>query len=166
MRGLCIWQYRNSFPRDQVRRATKPGEVFHVDLCGKMNVPSISGANYFMLLKDDYSRFCFIYFLKTKTDVLNNLMSFYAEVRADGHNIRKLRSDGSLEFCNDSVRKFLLLNGIKHELFNPRAPEQKGFTERQNQTIVESAKTMLEIYQHIYGLSNEYGCVLKKRNCL
>lgn len=141
----CIYgkQHRLSFPKSAARRASIAGETFHVDLCGKMSTPSIGGANYFMLLKDDFSRYCYIYFLKNKTTVLDNLMKFYAEVEADGHKIKRLRSDGGLEFCNESVRRFLLNKGIKHEVSTPRAPEQNGFIERQNRTIIESAKAML-----------------------
>ena len=62
-----------------------PGEVFHADLCGKMSKPSIGGANYFLLLKDDHSRYCFVYFLKEKSDTIKKLKEFFAEVQADGH---------------------------------------------------------------------------------
>ena len=41
-------------------------------------------------------------------------MGFYAEVKADGHNIRKLRSDGDLEFYNDLVRKFFKILTINN----------------------------------------------------
>lgn len=136
-------QHRLSFPKSGVRLASIIGETFHVDLCGKMSTPSIGGANYFMLLKDDFSRYCYIYFLKNKTDVLDNLMKFYAEVEADGHKIKRLRSDEGLEFCNESVKRFLLNKGIKHEVLIPRTPKQSDFIERQNRTIIESAKAML-----------------------
>lgn len=136
-------QHRQSFPKEGARRSKTPGEVFHMDLCGKMSVSSIGGSNYFLLLKDDYSRYCFVYFLKSKTDVLNKLMQFLAEVQADGHRIKRIRSDCGLEFCNEQVNDFLLKNNIKHELTTPRAPEQNGFIERQNRTVIESAKAML-----------------------
>lgn len=135
--------HRESFPKTGAHRAKQPGEIFHIDLCGKMSTSSIGGANYFMLVKDDYSRYCFVYFIKSKTEVLEKLMQFVAEVQADGHTIRRLRSDGGLEFCNEDVRKFLLQYSIKHEVTTPRAPEQNGFIERQNRTVVESAKAML-----------------------
>lgn len=117
-------QHRLSFPKSGARRANAAGETFHVDLCGKMSTPSIGGANYFMLLKDDFSRYYHVYFLKDKTDVLDNLMKFYAEVEADGHKIKRLRSDGGLEFCNESVRRFLLNKGIKHEISTREHPSK------------------------------------------
>lgn len=67
---------------------------------------------------------------------------------ADGHTIRRLRTDGGKEFCNRAVDDFLLNNGIKHEFSTPRAPQQNGYIERQNRTVLESAKAML----HMKGL--------------
>lgn len=141
----CIYgkQHRSSFPKSGARRATVTGETFHVDLCGKMSTPSIGDANYFMLLKDDFSRFCYVFPLKNKTDVLQALKKFHVEVEADGHRIRILRSDGGLEFCNEPVKQFLMSKGIRHQISTPRAPEQNGFIERQNRTVIDSAKAML-----------------------
>lgn len=136
-------QHRKSFPKSGARRAKIPGEVFHMDLCGKMSVSSIGGSNYFLLLKDDHSRYCFVYFLKSKTCVLDKLRQFLVDVKADGHTIKRIRSDGGLEFCNEQVNQLLLQNNIKHEVTTPRAPEQNGFIERQNRTVVESAKAMI-----------------------
>lgn len=121
----CVYgkQHRQPFPRT-ARRSISPGEIFHADLCGKMSTMSIGGANYFLLLKDDFSRYCFIYFLKNKTDVLRNLKQFLAEVQADGHLIKRLRTDNGLEFCNKDIARFLRENAIKHETSTPRAPEQ------------------------------------------
>lgn len=140
----CVYgkQHRQPFPKTRARRSLNPGEVFHADLCGKMSTQSMGGANYFLLLKDDFSRYCYIYFLKEKSDVLENLKQFYADVQADGHAIKRLRTDGGKEFCNMAVRQFLL-SKAKHEISTPRAPEQNGYIERQNRTILESVKAVL-----------------------
>lgn len=63
-------QHRNPFPTNEAIRAKKAGELFHADLCGKMSQSSIGGANYFLLLKDDFSKYCFVYFVKEKSHVL------------------------------------------------------------------------------------------------
>lgn len=145
----CVFgkQHRSPFPKHEVIRAKLPGELFHADLCGKMSQSSIGGANYFLLIKDDYSRYCFVFFLKEKSDVSNALCKFYADVQADGHEVRRLRTDCGKEFCNKDVKKFLLSKSIKHELTTPRAPEQNGYIERQNRTVIESAKSMLHARQ-------------------
>lgn len=93
-----------------------PGEIFHAELCGKMSESSLGGANWFLLLKDDCTRYCFGYSLKDKTEVLQFIQEFYAEVQADGHQIRQLRSECGLEFCNDEVKSFLLSRGSSTEL--------------------------------------------------
>lgn len=164
----CVYgkQHRQTFPKSGAKRASVAGETFHVDLCGKMSTPSLGGANYFMLLKDDFSRYSFVYFLKDKTEVLQNLKKFFAEVQSDGHVVKRLRSDGGLEFCNDDVRKYLSNHKIKHEVTTPRAPEQNGFIERQNRTVIESAKAMLHDRQlplHLWAEATNTAVYLKNR---
>jgi len=77
-----------------------------------------------------------------------------------------LRTDGGKEFCNSEVRQFLLSKGIKHELSTPRAPEQNGFIERHNRTIVESGKAMLHdrnLPQYLWAEAANTAVYLKNR---
>lgn len=55
-------QRRKSFPKTETRRSIIPGEVFHAGLCGPMSTISIGGAKYFLLIKDDPLRYCYVYF--------------------------------------------------------------------------------------------------------
>lgn len=45
-------------------------DLIQYDLCGDMEEVSIGGARYFLTLIDDFSRKTFIYFFKSKGDVL------------------------------------------------------------------------------------------------
>lgn len=57
-------QHRSCFS-ERIEKATVCGEIIHADLGGFMNdTPSIGGALYYLLLKDDYSHFRAVYFLK------------------------------------------------------------------------------------------------------
>lgn len=47
-------------------------DMIHVDLC-EMNIRSLGGAYYFLLLKDDFSHYRTVYFLKTKDEAAKNL---------------------------------------------------------------------------------------------
>ena len=76
--------YRKPIPNSAKLRATaKLGRVF-VDLSGPKRTISLSGARYVMLVKDDYSRHTWVYFLKHKSDQGNAFRKFLADAHADG----------------------------------------------------------------------------------
>lgn len=58
-------QHRLSFP-NSVSKTSKPGELIHMDLCGPMESPSLGGAKYFLLIKDDLSKYRKVFFLSNK----------------------------------------------------------------------------------------------------
>nr|GEV93910.1 integrase, catalytic region, zinc finger, CCHC-type, peptidase aspartic, catalytic [Tanacetum cinerariifolium] len=45
--------------------------TLHIDLCGPMRVPSINGKKYILVIFDDYSRFTWVKFLRSKDETLN-----------------------------------------------------------------------------------------------
>ena len=45
--------HRSSFPKDGAKRAEKPLELVHSDVCGKMNTKSLGGAEYLLTFIDD-----------------------------------------------------------------------------------------------------------------
>ena len=60
--------HRKAIPKStKLRAAEKVGRVF-VDLSGPKRIPSLSGARYVMLVKDDYSRHAWVNFRKHKSD--------------------------------------------------------------------------------------------------
>lgn len=68
-------QTRLPFP-DHGSKATAVLELIHADICGPMEVKSIGGAKYCLILKDDYSNMCYVRFLKSKEDVFKNFQNF------------------------------------------------------------------------------------------
>ena len=64
-------QHKATYPTNPEKERSKvPGELLHGDLCGKMSTPSLGGAEYYFLLKDDCTSFRFITFLKVKSDAI------------------------------------------------------------------------------------------------
>ena len=51
-------QHREPFLKQASRRGTAPLQLVHMDLCGPLPKASLGGSLYFLLLVDDYSRFC------------------------------------------------------------------------------------------------------------
>ena len=53
----CILGKMHRFPLKNGRtRATETCQLIHTDVCGPMQVPTLSGSRYFVIFKDDYSR--------------------------------------------------------------------------------------------------------------
>jgi Reverse transcriptase (RNA-dependent DNA polymerase)/gag-polypeptide of LTR copia-type/Zinc knuckle len=122
-------------------RATKPGEIIHADVCGPMEESSLRGMRYYVCFKDDFSRYRRVYFLVLKSEVVEKLKEFLAEVTVAGHTVKVFMTDNGSEFSNADVKK--VLNGIEHRLAMPYSAEQNGCAERENRTLVEAARSML-----------------------
>lgn len=123
---------------------TKCGQLIHVDVCGPMQINSLGGARYFLLLKDNYSHMRFVYFIKQKSEVTLKLKSFTEMVcNQTEYSVKAFRSDQGTEFVNSELSAYLNNKGIKHETTVAYTPEQNGCVERENRTIVEAARTML-----------------------
>ena len=58
------------FPKQQSSpQVEKAGESFHTDICGPMSVTSYGVTKYFVIFKDDYTGFRFLYYIRSKLEV-------------------------------------------------------------------------------------------------
>ena len=57
-------------------RAIEKLKLIHIDLSGPHKTPYLNGSRYFLIFIDDYSRMCWIYFLKFKLEVAGALWKF------------------------------------------------------------------------------------------
>ena len=123
---------------------SKPLELVHSDVCGKMGQKSIGGAEYFLTLLDDKTHYAWQYPLKTKDQVFERFKEWQAEVENfTGEKVKTLRTDNGGEFTSKRFQAHLKACGIKHELTIPKTPEQNGVAERLNCTLVENTRAML-----------------------
>src|SRR5580765_4598794 len=109
-----------------------------------MEEKSLGGKRYFVIFKDNYSKYTYVYFMNQKSEVKDKLELFLNMVKNQINNsVITLRSDCGLEYKNAEVKAILDKFGIKHETSVPYTPQQNGKSERSMRTIVEAAKTML-----------------------
>jgi len=142
----CIYgkQTRKPFKKVDSSKATMVGEHIFSDVCGPMNTKTPGGSKYYVVFKDEFSRYRTVYFLKNKSNVLEKFKEFVQKVRTEtGHEIKRLRTDNGTEYVNKEFSDYLKQKGIIHELTAPYTPEQNGFSERDHRTLVESARSML-----------------------
>lgn len=141
----CFVGKANREPFKSSRNNTNTcGEIVHADTSGPMKTLSLGNSRYFLLIKDDYSHFRRIFFMKGKNEVYNFLREFilWSEKQC-GCRIKIFRSDSGCEFTNKLVGKLLLDYGIVHQRSVPYTPEQNGSIERDMRTVVEMARTMI-----------------------
>ncbi|GJX55966.1 retrovirus-related pol polyprotein from transposon TNT 1-94 [Tanacetum coccineum] len=117
--------------------------LLHMDLCGPMRVQSINGRKYILVIVDDFSRFTWVKFLRSKDEVLDVIKFLkMIQVRLNA-TVRNIRTDNGTEFVNQTLRDYYEEVRISHQTSVARTPQQNGVVERQNRTLVEAARTML-----------------------
>lgn len=117
-------------------------EIVHTDLWGPSSIKSFNGCSYFMHFMDSYSRYTWIYFLKTKSKAFDTFLKFKFMVELQFNTkIKTIQSNGGGEF--QTISKYLLSQGIIHHKSCPHTPEQNGTAKRKIRHIVETGLTLL-----------------------
>ncbi|GJS76509.1 retrovirus-related pol polyprotein from transposon TNT 1-94, partial [Tanacetum coccineum] len=119
-------------------------QLLHMDLFGPTSVRSINHKTYCLVITDDFSRFSWTFFLRTKDETSAILKDFIRQIENQlNQKVKIIRCDNGTEFKNKEVIEFCGLKGIKREYSNARTPQQNGVAERKNRTLIEAARTML-----------------------
>ncbi|GJV14887.1 retrovirus-related pol polyprotein from transposon TNT 1-94 [Tanacetum coccineum] len=118
--------------------------TLHMDLCGPMRVQSIKGKKYILVIVDDYSRFTWVKFLRSKDETPEFVINFLKQIQVGlNKTVRFIRTDNGTEFVNQVMSEYYEGVGIFHQKSVPRTPQQNGIVERRNRTLVEAARTMM-----------------------
>ncbi|CAJ2666514.1 unnamed protein product [Trifolium pratense] len=135
---------KSSFKPKNIVSTSRPLELLHIDLFGPVNTASINGKKYGLVIVDDYSRWTWVKFLRTKDEAYDEFIIFCKQIQNEkGYTILKVRSDHGGEFENEPFENFCEKYGILHEFSSPRTPQQNGVVERKNRTLQEMARTMM-----------------------
>ncbi|GJT63453.1 retrovirus-related pol polyprotein from transposon TNT 1-94 [Tanacetum coccineum] len=136
--------------------------ILHMDLCGPMRVASINGKRYILVIVDDYSRFTWVRFLRTKDEapkaIIKCIKNIQVRLNATVYNVR---TDNGTEFVNQTLREFYENVGISHQTSVARTPQQNDIVEscsiirrRYNKTLYElmqDKKPDLSFF-HVFGV--------------
>lgn len=141
----CVCQYAKSHKLQfslSESRSSHPLALIHTDLWGPAPIPSTTGAKYFLLLIDDYSRFSWIYPLHTKYQALPTFVKFKTLIENQlNTRIKCLQSDNGGEFL--AFHSYLTAHGIPHRFSCPKTPKQNERAERKIRHLVETGLSLL-----------------------
>jgi hypothetical protein len=123
-------QTRASFKSKQVSSVNSPLQLLHMDLFGPVNVQSIAGKKYTLVIVDEYSRYTWVFFLRSKSDTPDEIISFVKKMETLNNLIvRSIRSDHGTEFKNSTLDQFFEEKGISQNFSSVRTPQQNGVAE-------------------------------------
>ncbi|KAJ9541354.1 hypothetical protein OSB04_027860 [Centaurea solstitialis] len=149
-------QTRASFKSKQMFSISSPLQLLHMDLFGPVNVQSIAGKKYTLVIVDEYSRYTWVFFLRSKSDAPEEIILFVRKMeKLNNLSVRSIRSDHGTDFKHSTLETFFDQKGIsqnfssvrtpliRKNFSSVRTPQQNGVAERRNITLIEAARSML-----------------------
>ncbi|KAH9706111.1 hypothetical protein KPL70_012113 [Citrus sinensis] len=110
----------------------------------KKEVTSLGGCKFFLTFIDDFSRMVWVYALKSKDEVLERFKRWKVLVENQTNlKVKVLRTDNGLEYCNKLFEDYCEKNGVLRHKTVPYTPQQNGFAERMNRTLIEKVRCLL-----------------------
>ena len=71
--------HRLPFPKSDTK-SERIGKLIHADISGPMQENSLGGARYFLMMKNDYSHWRSLYFIKNKSEISRCLEDFFKKI--------------------------------------------------------------------------------------
>ncbi|GJY20041.1 retrovirus-related pol polyprotein from transposon TNT 1-94 [Tanacetum coccineum] len=144
--------------------------LLHMDLCWPIRIQTINGRKYILVIVNDYSRFTWVKFLRSKDEVPQFVIKFLKmiQVRLKA-TVRNIRTNNGTEFVNQILRSYYEEVRISHQTSVARTSQQNGVAEAvatasytQNHLLIRKRhnKTPYEIlhdqkpklsYLHVFG---------------
>ena len=144
---------RSSF--QSVERHTEPLDLIHSDICDLKLIQTRGCNKYFITFVDDNTKYCYVYLLKTKAEVIEIFVFYKNEVENQlNKKIKVLRSDRGGEYESPFV-DFCAQHRIIHEITTPYSPQSNRVAERKNRTLNEMMNAMLLSFGLPQNMSGE-----------
>ncbi|GJZ65900.1 ribonuclease H-like domain-containing protein [Tanacetum coccineum] len=95
------------------------------------SVRSINHKTYCLVIIDDFSRFSWVFFLRTKDETSGILKEFIRQIENQlNQKVKSIRCDNGTEFKNRDIIEFCGSKGIKREYINAELHNKNGVAKR------------------------------------
>uniref|UniRef100_A0AAV1TCT9 Integrase catalytic domain-containing protein n=1 Tax=Peronospora matthiolae TaxID=2874970 RepID=A0AAV1TCT9_9STRA len=132
------------FSHNQDKRRFDIFELLHVDICGPIEMNSLGGSKYLLLIFDEASGCMKGFCLRVNSESENYITRYIKMVQAQfGKKVKLVRHDGAREFATNSLQEFYEDEGIEQQTMVPYAHQTNGTVERAIRTIVTIGRSML-----------------------
>ncbi|GJS08406.1 retrovirus-related pol polyprotein from transposon TNT 1-94 [Tanacetum coccineum] len=135
--------------------------LLHMDLCGPMRIKSINRKKYILVIVDDYSRFTWVKFLRSKDETLKFVIKFLKMIQVRlNTTVRNIRTNNGTEFVNQTPKSYYEDVGISHQTSVAQAVAIACYTQNWSLIRKRHNKTPYELlhdrkcdlkYLHVFG---------------
>nr|GFA71214.1 retrovirus-related Pol polyprotein from transposon TNT 1-94 [Tanacetum cinerariifolium] len=116
---------RASHPPKLVLNSRQRLHLLHMDLCGPMKIASINGKGYVLVIVDDYSRYTWVHFLRSKDEATKVIKTFLKRITVILQSpVIIIRANNGTEFKNQVLKEYFDSVGISHQMSYVRSPQQ------------------------------------------
>ena len=117
--------------------------MIHTDIYDLKFAPMRGDNKYFITFFDDSTKYCYVYFLKSKDETLEKFILYKTEVENQlSEKINLIRSDRGGEYVTP-VGDYCSQHEIRHKVTPPYSPQSNGVAERKNRTLKEMMNAIL-----------------------
>ncbi|GKA13199.1 retrovirus-related pol polyprotein from transposon TNT 1-94 [Tanacetum coccineum] len=121
---------RASHPHKPVPNSKQRLHLLHMDLCGPMRIESINGKRYVLVIVDDYSRYTWVLFLRSKDEAPKEIKTFLKKIIILLQALVIIvRTDNGTKFKNQVLKEYFDSVGISHQSSSVRKPQQNEVVE-------------------------------------
>lgn len=134
---------RKSFPK-KATPVSKALDCIVSDVCGPMQIQTVSGKRYFVTFTDVFSGYTEVVLMRQKSEVTDKTIEFIEKLKTQTNRKPKIfRSDRGGEYTNEKLQSYFKKEGVLYQYTLRYTPQQNGIAERKNRTLVEGVRTML-----------------------
>nr|GEU99259.1 putative ribonuclease H-like domain-containing protein [Tanacetum cinerariifolium] len=126
--------------------------LLHMDLCGPRWIESINRKKYILVIVENYSRYTWTHFLRTKDETPEVINDFLKMIQRNLQaQVITVRTNKGTKFLNKTLHAYFKEEGIEYQTSTPQTPEQNRVVERRNRTLVEGFMHFDEIVYAVKG---------------
>jgi transposase InsO family protein len=144
-KGCIIGKHlEEKFEKGKARRASSSLDLVHSDLMGPFPHSSIGKERYVLTFIDDYSCYTWVFFLRQKSEVFENLKDFKSQVETQTRKkIKILHTNNGGEYIKKDVHNICHEASIQLQHTVPYTPQQNRVAKSKNRSLKEMTSCML-----------------------
>ncbi|KAJ6115475.1 hypothetical protein N7486_001253 [Penicillium sp. IBT 16267x] len=151
--GPCVQGKGHALPYGSKDIRSLPGEKLHLDVWGPVSIASHGRQHYFVTITDDYSRFCWVFLIKSRSEVLDCFIKVEQYLKTQfNYVVKQVVGDNATEHI--PLADYLVSKGVIWHPTPPYTKQLNGVAEIKNRYLIEPLVAVMTEHQlpkHLWG---------------